>query len=422
MHSGPSVPDSADGFIEQGSSGTRDRAGPTADDAGGAFARAISPAPWHIITGEYDPAPGGVADYARSVAIGLARRGDEVHVWSPPPPDGSPLASDPGVLVHALPHGFGPVGLAQLAAHFRKVPPPRRVLVQYVPQAFGFRGTNIPFCAWLRTLRQAEVWVMFHEVIVPWGPAPRWKQNLIAGATRVMARLVVDRADRVFVSVLSWNTRLRAISPSCIETTWLPVPSNVPVVVPEAARSEARSRIAGRSDARLIGHIGNNRHTAGLVTDVMRSVLERDPRRFAVLIGRGGEAIARDLLRNPALAGRVAATGEMTPPELAAHLAACDVLLQPYGDGASGRRTSLMAGLALGVPIVTNVGAQTEPIWVESDAVSIARTNDALAPAVERVLDETGLSKRLGERGAALYREKFSIDRVVETLRSRPLG
>jgi glycosyltransferase involved in cell wall biosynthesis len=374
--------------------------------------------PWHIITGEYEPAPGGVADYTRSVAAALARHGDEVHVWTPPSPDGSPLASDPGVLVHALPDGFGPLGLARLAGHFRAVPPPRRILVEYVPQAFGFRGTNVPFCVWLRGLRQAEVWVMFHEVIVPWGPPLRWKQNLIAGATRVMARLVADRADRIFVSVLSWSPRLRAISPSSPPTTWLPVPSNVPVVVPEQGRQQARARIASASDARVVGHFGNNRYTAGVVANVMRRVLERDSRRFVVLVGRGSEAIAAELLRDRALAGRVVATGALSPEEIAAHLAACDVLLQPYGDGVSGRRTSLMAGLALGVPIVTNVGEQTEPVWLQSDAVLLARSEGELTAAVERVFDEPTLSARLRERGAALYRERFSIDRVVETLRS----
>jgi glycosyltransferase involved in cell wall biosynthesis len=192
----------------------------------------------------------------------------------------------------------------------------------------------------------------------------------------------------------------------------------VPVVVPEDARQQARARITERGDARLIGHFGNNRHTAGLVTEVMQSVLARDSRRFAVLIGRGGDAIARDLLRNPALAGRVAATGELTPRELAAQLAACDVLLQPYGDGVSGRRTSFMAGLALGVPLVTNVGEQTEPMWLESDAVLVAASRDALAPSIERVLEEASLGARLRERGAALYRERFSIDRLVDTLRT----
>ena len=37
---------------------------------------------WHILTGEYPPRPGGVADYTSQVAAGLAEAGDEVHVWT----------------------------------------------------------------------------------------------------------------------------------------------------------------------------------------------------------------------------------------------------------------------------------------------------------------------------------------------------
>jgi glycosyltransferase involved in cell wall biosynthesis len=417
MHSGPSVPDSAGRFIDGESPARHDREAVETGDPR-APATATARPPWHIITGEYDPAPGGVADYTRSVASALARSGDEVHVWTPPPPDGSALASDPGVRLHALPDGFGPLGLARLARQVAAIPAAPRILVQYVPQAFGLRGMNIPFCGWLRTLRRAEVWVMFHEVVVPWAPSFVRKQNVLAAATRVMARLLVDRADRIFVSVLSWNPRLRAIAPSCPATTWLPVPSNVPVAVSEDERRKARSRITAQNEGRLIGHFGNNRHTTDLVADVMRRVLSKDARTFAVLIGRGGEVIAQDLLRESSLAGRVFATGALEPREIAAHLAACDVLLQPYGDGVSGRRTSLMAGLALGVPIVTNVGDQTESMWLDSDALLVARTSGELAPAIESVLGDASLAAGLHERGGALYRERFSIDRAVDTLRS----
>ena len=37
----------------------------------------------HLLTPEYPPAIGGVGDYARQVAQGLAEAGDDVHVWCP---------------------------------------------------------------------------------------------------------------------------------------------------------------------------------------------------------------------------------------------------------------------------------------------------------------------------------------------------
>ena len=42
--------------------------------------------PWHIVTGEYPPARGGVSDYTFAIANGLASAGDEVNVWCPGPP------------------------------------------------------------------------------------------------------------------------------------------------------------------------------------------------------------------------------------------------------------------------------------------------------------------------------------------------
>src|SRR5690606_13687540 len=51
---------------------------------------------WHLITGEFPPAPGGVSDYTAAVALGLAAAGDAGDVWCPAP-GASPR---PGVTVH----------------------------------------------------------------------------------------------------------------------------------------------------------------------------------------------------------------------------------------------------------------------------------------------------------------------------------
>lgn len=166
---------------------------------------------WHVITGEYPPARGGVADYTRALASALASAGDDVHIWSPAVDGG--LVSDPGVQLHPLPEGYRPSGLRRLSRELRRLPGRKRILVQYVPHAFGMRAMNIPFCGWLAALREAEVWIMFHEVALPWGRARRWRANAASAVTRVMANLLVARADRVFLSIPSWRPILRDIAP-----------------------------------------------------------------------------------------------------------------------------------------------------------------------------------------------------------------
>jgi len=93
------------------------------------------PKTWAIVTGEYPPQRGGVADYTRLVARGLAAAGDQVHVWTSPCAAKTP--EDPGIRVHRLPDRFGLRGLLRLDTQLRRFLNPDRVLVQYVPHAFG---------------------------------------------------------------------------------------------------------------------------------------------------------------------------------------------------------------------------------------------------------------------------------------------
>ena len=142
---------------------------------------------WHLVSGEYPPGGGGVGEYTRLLARALAEAGREVHVWAPAAGDGD---EGPGVRVHAVP-GFGRAGGARLDAGLDAFVPPRRILVQYAPQAFGMRGMNVAFCR--RVLARArggdEVRVLFHEPFVPFG----WplRRNLLALANRWMASLLL---------------------------------------------------------------------------------------------------------------------------------------------------------------------------------------------------------------------------------------
>ena len=107
------------------------------------------------------------------------------------------------------------------------------------------------------------------------------------------------------------------------------------------------------------------------------------------------------------------------PPGVAAHLRACDLLLQPYADGVSSRRTSVIAGLANRVPVVTNLGALSEPLWASAGAAVVPGPDPAaLAAAAAAVLvlpPESRLA--LAARGAELNRTEFAVERTIARLR-----
>ncbi|MGH7328746.1 MAG: hypothetical protein ACREJX_10410, partial [Polyangiaceae bacterium] len=167
-----------------------------------------------------------------------------------------------------------------------------------------------------------------------------------------------------------------------------------------------------------IGHFGTyGGPLTKMLEPMLVQLLEKDASRFAMLLGRRSDTFARNL--PPNLLKRVRAQGAQTPEQIAANLAACDVVLQPYPDGISSRRTSAMASIALGRAVVSHEGAQTESIWRERHAVVLARDEspEAFVHATEPLLHNSALAEEIGHKAHALYREQFSIERAVERFR-----
>jgi glycosyltransferase involved in cell wall biosynthesis len=384
---------------------------------------------WTILTGEYPPQAGGVSDYTRSVASHLAAAGDDVHVWAPRPgvADGVGAGKEPqrgAATVHLLPDRFGPRTLAGLAASVRRDRAGEGpLLVQYSPPAFGCKAMNLPFCLWVAgQSRRIPVWVMFHEVAYPLDPGQPLRHHVLGRANRLMAQILARSAARIFVSIPAWGDLLHLIDAKIGPVTWLPVPSNVATAADDAAAAIIRARYVGDGGGMLVGHFGT---FGGLITQkldaILPNVLGAVGDRQLLLVGRGSvthcEAVAR---RHPNLGVRLHAAEGLSAQGVADHLAACDLMVQPYPDGMSSRRGSGMAGLAIGVPVVTNRGHLTEPFWASSHAVALAGDGSPgeFGATVDALLDDPAARAALGRRAQALYAQQFSIERIVETLRA----
>ncbi|HYM23048.1 MAG TPA: glycosyltransferase family 4 protein [Vicinamibacterales bacterium] len=369
---------------------------------------------WHVITGEYPPQPGGVSDYTRLVAEELVRAGDSVTVWAPPcSPQPAALGS---VTVHRLPDHFGWRSLRHLTRALAGSP--RRLLVQYVPHAFGWRGANLPFCRWLRSRRSDSVWVMFHEVAYPFSRDDSVAHNALAIVNRMMAGLVARAAERMFVSIPAWQPLVRQLN-GAHPVAWLPVPSGVPVTAEACDVSRIRARYAYGSP--LVGHFGTYGGPIGSLVDPAMDVLLERTRAQVLLLGRRSDEVAREFERTrPRFNGRVTGAGQLAPQDVSNHIAACDVMMQPYPDGVSTRRTSAMAALAHGRPIVTTTGWLTERLWEESEAVALVAVDapDQMAAAVARLLDDEPARRALSERARALYTDRFDVSHTIRALRA----
>jgi glycosyltransferase involved in cell wall biosynthesis len=376
-------------------------------------------AAWHLLTGEL--ARGGIGDYTRLLADALAEAGREVHAWSP---DAAGVTLRRAA-VHPV-SGYGRGAFAELGAALDRFRAPRRLLVQYAPQAWGMRGMNVALGRWLRARRRAgdDVRVMFHEPFFPFG-WQRPRRNLLAAVNRWMARDLLRASTRAYVSTYAWERLLRPLAPADLPITTLPIPSTIPCVDDPERVAEIRRTLSDDGRRPVFVHFGTyGGSIAPMLRVALLALIERRPDARILLLGRGGaEFAARIRDADPRLAGAIVAPGFQSPEDISLHLQAADVAIQPYPDGADTRRTTLMACLANGVPTATMQGRFTDqrifmsPLqftWIMNTPAALGRR---AANLLDDPLPDTGYGHaELRRVLRARYAEQFAVERTVERL------
>jgi glycosyltransferase involved in cell wall biosynthesis len=278
---------------------------------------------------------------------------------------------------------------------------------------------NVPFCLWLASRRRDSIWSMFHEVAFPLGWNQPPSHNVLSVITGCMARLVARASEKIFYSTTAWLPQLERFAGPA-EKTWLPVPSNLSETADPSEVAAARTRLSRGPGSAVAGHFGTYAPQGQeLLMEVFARLLESQADTTGLFAGRGSTPFKDRLVsRTPSLADRVQAIETDCTKTLSAHLAACDVLVQPYPDGVTTRRASLMASLALGKAIVTNSGSLTEPLWEKSAAVALVQgmSLDAIACAARELLGSETLTLQLGARAAALYADRFALRHTLKAL------
>lgn len=374
-------------------------------------------ADWHIIACEYPPQIGGVSSYVASIARALGDAGHLVHVWCPPAEGSRPQAN--GVTVHEDLGRFRPSDLRNAGRKLDAFPAPRRLLVQWVPHGYGYRSMNLPFCLWVRQRARSgdSVDLMVHEPFLAF--AGTWKQKAAAAVHRVMTLVLLGAVRKAWISIPAWRQTLEPFARGRdLEFEWLPIPSPIEPIVDPTGVAFIRARYAPPG-GHVVGHFGMyNRLTARPMKEIVSAMLARLHGISILLMGQGSGTLRDEIVSDePQLEGRVHASGPLTNPELSRHLQACDLLVQPYPEGISTRRTSTMASLVHGKAVVTSEGPASESLWREHGAVSLVPSNAAAIVAeVERLVGDSCARVQLGERGRRLYEGLFALRHTVDVL------
>jgi glycosyltransferase involved in cell wall biosynthesis len=376
----------------------------------------VTAATWHIVTCEYPPQIGGVSDHSFIVAAELAAAGYDVHVWCPAA-HGSPV-STPGVTVHPSLGRLSIGDLRQTGRLLNQFASPRRILVQWVPHGYGYRSLNVPFAVWLAARARAgdRIELNVHEPYLALSAHPL---HLAAALIhRLMLAIAAASAQRIWMSTPSWAPALRPYVSRRTSIEWLPVPASVLPRGNSSGVVDAR-RQSGREQRLVVGHFGSY---SPLITDLLQPALLRllrasDAR--VVLLGRGGDEFRARLLQTaPEFMNRVTATGALESTALSEHIQACDLMLQPYPDGVSARRTTAISLLAHARPIVTNAGRLSETMWRETNAVELVDRPDAdlLGSRTVALLgDEIGRA-RLATAAREFHQRVFDVRHTIAAL------
>ncbi len=384
-----------------------------------------------LVTGEYPPQEGGVADYSRCLALALAELGHTVDVLT-----GRGQASDETddrrVTVHRALGGWGWGSLTALrkaAAVLR----PDVVHLQYQTAAFGLHPAINVLPWWIRRTTSVHTAVTYHDLRVPYlfPKAGRLRERVTMLPARwAHLTLATNEADwhRLRVDGRPWRLAL------------VPIGSNVPDVPPPGYdRAVWRAEHGLATDSRLVVYFGFLNASKGgrTLVDVLAWLrAQAGDTRLLMLGGRTGASDATNAgylaafesdLAAAGLSEAVLWTGHVTAPDVSAWLHAADVAALPYEDGASYRRGSLLACLAHGVPVVTTrpetvtdreleplAAADRPPVLADGVAARLVprHDRDAFAMAVAEVLADADLARRLGAGGREVA-GWFGWDRIA---------
>lgn len=206
--------------------------------------------------------------------------------------------------------------------------------------------------------------------------------------------------------------------------TLIPIGSNIP---PASVRDPQaiRARYGIPANAPLLTTFGLLNQSKGVETviDTLAMLRREEMNAHLLLIGAGAglsdptnRATEATVDRQCAAGGLTAfvhRTGPLPAAAVAEALAASDVCVLPYRDGASPRRGSLLAALTQGIPVVTTTPAPAVydglPAFRDGEVARCVPTGDARAivGAVQAILRDDLLAARL-RAGAAAYAERFT--------------
>ena len=386
-----------------------------------------------LVSAEYPPSVGGVGDHTARLGEELAALGHDVEVLTSASPAAPKVATAPRALAVTVLREVRKWDW-RILWQIPRIARERRwdvLHIQYQPAAYGLHGAvnvlpgvaggvaaEVAQIAIRRThlpgrgnVRPARV-TTFHDLRYPYlFPEAGQLRTQAVWALTVLSDAVIAVSDDDLPTLSRW----RAARPSST-TQHVPLGNQLEAALPDGFdRAAWRAQLGVAPDAAVVGYFGLINRSKG-VAELFQAVSELPDVHLVMLGERLGGADPTNrayleevlaLVEHLGLAPRVHWTGHISPEQLRGWLEAVDVVALPFLDGASLRRTSLIAAWAAGAPVVTT-DPEGDASWrcdpVGSDVARFVPRGDAsvLVTALCSVLNSADVRAGLAESGKRL--------------------
>ena len=362
-----------------------------------------------ILSGHYPPRCSGVGDHTCKLARELMRQGYAVGVWTA---EAKPRNSD-GIRISTFEYPWNLRSLGRIAWDIRRWAPDQ-VIIQYAPQSIAprFLGIHPLFPLWILFLRlylKRPVSIIVHELHYPIEWSIRGALLGVPQAVQFLG-LVLFSSHLFFTTESIWS---RIFS-------WLPVGSNIDPIQKSFTPLEknAFKHKQGISPEKKVLLYFGGLHPTHLLGHLIAA--------YHLIVNEFGSAsvtlvcIGTKMPNIPRL-GQVILFEYLSEGEVSEWLLAADLLLAPFMDGVSTRRSTVMAGLAHGLPILTTLGHSSDHSipWVSFCGVASATDEDGYARLGVKLLLAPFRLHDLGQDGQKFFEAHFEWSISVQSLLSQ---
>ena len=365
-----------------------------------------------IISPAFPPNRDGVGDYTFVLADGLADKNEVIIVTSKL----KGVKSESKNKFHVIREidKWGGLDLFHILSICKNFSP-ELVIIQYVSFMYGRGGINLTFPLLSVLLRiRYSVFTMLHELFTPFGFSI--KTFLMSLIQRLMLFFLIIGSDRIGVSIKVWERVLkRFFFWRKGDFRWIPIPSNIKI----STKTNIPEKLSRFNKKPLLAFFGSLHITKIMefLTASLEVLVKKGYDSGLLIIGQGENEISDYLEELPYyLKERIFCTGYCSSEGVSQYLSITDIFLLPLIDGVSSRRTSLMAALKHGLPVVTTKGFLTDDIFLQENFTLLSPSTDKalFAANVVRVAEDEKLRDATGKKGREAYEKYFSEKLMIE--------